>query len=268
MRHLPTLLAASAALAALSAAPSALAWGGSSEGGGSGQGDKGKAECCAQDMDCCEQGSMDCCEAGGDHKDGKGGHGHDHGDKGHDHGDGHRGMSGDGMRSHQGYMGDRRMHGGMMGTKTMELRYMPATTGNQHIVLAWDRERAKGQFFSMGFQGNYALQLAPAAGQGNWFSPYWGFLPRVGTQVGNFSADAGALLGVGGMFRTSAGDNLQFRPMWVVEPRVELGWTHDRWRMGLVGTYVLSPNPTEFSGPSVGFRLGFGGRGMRDHHED
>lgn len=271
MRQLPIVFAA---LAAVTVATPAWAWGGSPEGGGGGK-DKG-ADCCAPEG----QGGggtpdkADCCgpEARS--------HGHDHDGKGHEscpcphhmgpgghegaHGDmhGHGEMHGHGgMKGHRGMMG---MHARrMMGAKSMELRYMPATTGNQHLVLAWDRKKALSDWFSMGFQGNYALQLAPAAGQGHWFTPYGGFLPRIGTSVGNVRLDAGALLGVGAMLRTtSAGgtnDVLQLKPMWVVEPRVELGFDHGAWRLGVVGTYALSPNPAEFSGPSVGVRVGFGG---------
>lgn len=265
MRQLPVLFATIAALTVASPA-----W---ACGGGGGGGDKhGQGEDCCAPNDkgghaaCCEAdekgGHADCCGSEDHH--GKGGH-HDKGEhRGHQE---HRGHHGDMDMDDRPDM-DGRMHGmrghRMRGPKMMELRYMPATTGNQHLVLAWDRRRALNDWFSMGFMGNYALQLAPAAGQGHWFTPYGGIVPRIGTNVGNVRLDVGALLGFGAMMRTTTiagagSDFLQLRPMWVVEPRVELGFDQGPWRMGLVGTYALSPNPADFSGPSVGVRFGFGG---------
>lgn len=281
MRQFPTLLAA---LTAVLVATPAWAWGGSTEGGGGGKDGKGGMDCCAPDGKGGHEhghdgkskdgkGDMDCCGPEGDKDGRKNKHEHEHrgyhehhGDKDMHDGHGRHGMH-DGKGEHRGMRG---MHGRRMGDRSHELRYMPATSGNQHLVLAWDRRKAKGEWFSMGFQGNYALQLAPAPGMGNWFTPYWGLLPMVGTSVGNVRLDAGALLGVGAMMRTTGatagtpGDFLQLRPMWVVEPRVELGFNHGAWRMGLVGTYALSPNPAEFSGPSVGLKVGFGGPRHRD----
>lgn len=168
------------------------------------------------------------------------------------------------------------MHGGPMGHRGMmmtgdrlkgpEVRYMPAMTpgANQHIVLARNAQLQVKPWLSLGHQMNWALQLSntnPAAGP--WFTSYGGFLPRVGGQVGLIRADLGLLAGVGAMLRTGqvtgatgpVNDVLQARVMWVLEPRVELGWRGEHMGLGLVGAYNYNPNMADFGGPSVGLKM-------------
>ncbi len=145
--------------------------------------------------------------------------------------------------------------------KGHEVRFMPvmAPGTNQYAILGVGRKMQLNDWISLGGQANYALQLANAPGQGPWFVPYCGFLPRLGTSLGPIRADVGALLGVGGMLRTGTVGTvdhvLQARLMWVVEPRVEIGWQGERMGVGLVGAYTLNPNQTEFGGPSAGLRF-------------
>lgn len=176
------------------------------------------------------------------------------------------------MRGH--HMGGWGRHfGGAPRAKGHEVRYMPvmAPGTNQYAILGFGRRLQLNDWLSLGGQTNYALQLGNAPGNGPWFVPYCGFLPRVGAGLGPVRADLGALLGVGGMLRTGTVGTtdhvLQARLMWVVEPRVELGWQGERMGVGLVGAYALNPNQTEFGGPSAGLRFTWKGGhgGMRGH---
>ena len=155
--------------------------------------------------------------------------------------------------------------------KGHEVRYMPAsaTSANQYVVLASNKRMQLNDWVSMGGQMNYALQLNSAPGNGPWFVPYGGFLPSVGKSFGPLRADVGALLGLGTMLRTgtvaTTNDVLQARVMWVVEPRVELGWQGERMGVGLVGTYNLNPNAPEFGGMSAGLKMTWKGHGGMGH---
>lgn len=194
---------------------------------------------------CCEDGMGDCCSA----------------EKPHGPQMGRPGM-GHGMMAgrHPMWVGSQKRNA----TRGTELRFMPAAAAgsNMHIVYGRDGRWQINPYFSMGHQMNWALQLMPtAAGQGNWFTPYGGILPRVGFPIGKLRADIGVLGGFGTMLRTgtvgTATDALQARVMWVVEPRVELGWQGEHMGAGIVGTYNLNPNMSEFGGPSVGLRFTF-----------
>ena len=162
----------------------------------------------------------------------------------------------------------RRGHGGWkrhfpdaVRYKGSELRYLPVmgASTNPYLIYARDRRMQLNDFVSLGGQTNWALQLGNAPGNGPWFVPYMGVVPRVGADLGPLRADVGALVGLGGMLRTGtvAGTDhvLQARVMWVVEPRVELGWRGEHMGVGLVGAYNLNPNQSEFGGLSAGLRM-------------
>lgn len=252
------------------------------------------ATCCAPGAACCvpgAHGAKDKAKPGADAccpPDGKaGGHahpphgpqdGHGHSHDGHSGADphamphGHRGMHGHDGPKARGHRGDRRgMRARMAGTKVHELRYMPAASnagGNSYMMAGWGFSMRKGDWLSAGMQGNTAIQLNPAPGQGHWFAHYGGVLPKLGADLGPARLDVGSLFGLGGMARTTSvggtSDVLQFRAMWVVEPRLELGWKGDRWGGALVGTYLLTPNMTDLGGPTVGLQFTWGGgRGRR-----
>lgn len=163
------------------------------------------------------------------------------------------------MRHRMGGWG--RHFAGASRAKTHELRFMPAMapSANQYVMLATGRRLQLNDFVSLGGQATYALQLGNAPGQGNWFVPYWGFVPRLGAPLGPIRADVGALLGFGGMLRTGTVGGtdsvLQARAMWVVEPRLELGWQGEHMGVGLVGAYTLNPNMNDFGGPSAGLKF-------------
>jgi hypothetical protein len=158
-------------------------------------------------------------------------------------------------------------HGGMMRgavVKGAEVRYMPALAGgNQYIVLARGSSLQANPWLSLGHQMNWALQLGNGPNAGPWFTPYGGFVGRLGAQLGPIRGDLGALVGLGGMLRTGqvlgatgpVNDVLQARAMWVVEPRVELGWRGEHLGLGLVGAYNFNPNMADFGGPSVGLKM-------------
>lgn len=148
--------------------------------------------------------------------------------------------------------------------KSSEVRYMPAMAGgSQHIVLGRGGSLQVNPWLSLGHQMNWSLQLGNGPNAGPWFTPYGGFLPRVGAQLGPIRGDLGALIGLGGMFRTGqvmgatgpVNDVLQARIMWVLEPRVELGWRGEHLGVGLVGAYNFNPNMADFGGPSVGLKM-------------
>lgn len=195
-----------------------------------------------------------------------------HGDKGRGHGEGKHGMGhGEGM--------GRGMHDGMHGRRGMryhafmpsaEIRYLPATgvSTSQHLILAGGKQVKVNDWFSMGWQRNLGVQLFPTGPAGAWVSPYGGVLPRIGASFGDGSVHVGSLVGAGAMLRTTGipgvgSDFLQARVMWVVEPRIELGWKTDRMSGALVGTYLLTPNMSEFGGATVGLKFGFKGHGFK-----
>jgi hypothetical protein len=150
--------------------------------------------------------------------------------------------------------------GGRKGAKIASIRYMPALAGatNQHIVFSTERSMALTPNFSVGGQFNHALQIGQAAPNGPWYTPYGGFLPKVGANIGPVRADLGALLGGGAMFRTTAAGGvnnvLEARLLWAVEPRVDLGMKLEQGTVGLTAGYLFSAQQAEFGGPTVGLR--------------
>jgi hypothetical protein len=183
-----------------------------------------------------------------------------------------------------GWLGaDGSMGPGMMGHSMMlgpagdrwtgvEVRYLPvaaltgpglsapATLPPQTVVVGVDSGRAQRGLFSLGLQGNVGVQLAPPADVGNWVTPYGGILPRVGTDLGPLRVDAGLLAGGGVMGRQVSGGTgtlLEVRPLWTLEPRLELGIQGERISGALVGTYLWTPYPGEIGGLSAGIRVAF-----------
>jgi hypothetical protein len=148
--------------------------------------------------------------------------------------------------------------------KGREVRYLPALGGanNQFVIFGMGRAKRLTDWFSLGFGSNTAVQLQQASGL-PWVTSYWGAMPRVGTNVGPIRADFGALLGGGVMLRSgtvSGVDSvLQARPIWTVEPRLELSYQHCDVSYGLVGTYLMSSAQNEFGGYTVGLRYAFKG---------
>lgn len=180
-------------------------------------------------------------------------------------------MDHDRMGDH-GPMGDRDdMHGRWGGRMawmrthplhvSQELRYAPATTT---LTGAWTVARPMNDWFSCGFQANYAWQVTPSMGQGHWFSDYMGLLPKLHKEAGPFGLDLGALVGIGAMARTFdapgvGNDLLQLRAIWAVEPRLELSWRMGGHSLGLVGTYLWTPNMADLGGYSIGLTTTFAG---------
>jgi hypothetical protein len=159
-----------------------------------------------------------------------------------------------------------------------EVRYLTgmqsAATGFSQVPTATGLVFGRGHsgevapWFSIGGNSNLALQLTPGAGNGSWIAPYWGVLPRLGFGLGPVRLDAGVLGGFGGMVRTSASDVVQARAMWVLEPRLELGYRGDHFGIFAVGAYLMTPNMADLGGLSAGLRLTFGGGKGHGHDDD
>ena len=269
LRSIPWVLAA--AIGVMGASPAlACEEAGKAQSAHAGHGEKTEAHACAEGCECPMH------DAEGDK--GHGMHGDKgpgmHGGKGHGmqggKGHGMHGGKGHGMRGGRGHG----MHGGWHGRRGMghgfapsaEIRYLPAAgvSTNQHLILAGGPQVKVNDWFSMGWQRNLGVQLFPQGPEGLWLSPYGGVLPRIGTSFGPGSVHVGSLLGAGAMLRTTGipnvgSDFLQARVMWVVEPRIELGWDADTYRGALVGTYLLTPNMSEFGGATVGLKFSFKG---------
>ncbi|MFP5502221.1 MAG: hypothetical protein ACLGIN_07010 [Candidatus Sericytochromatia bacterium] len=254
LRSIPWVLAA--AIGVMGASPAlACEEGGKAKAAHAGHGGKMEASECAEDCEC------PMCEAKRDRAHGKPGKGHGmHGGKGH----GMHGGKGHGMHGRRG-MGHRF-------APSAEIRYLPAAgaSTNQHLILAGGPQVKVNDWFSMGWQRNLGVQLFPQGPEGVWVSPYGGVLPRIGTSFGPTSVHVGSLLGAGAMLRTTgipsvSGDYLQAKVMWVVEPRIELGWKADNYNGALVGTYLLTPNMSEFGGATVGLKFSFKGHPFMHH---
>lgn len=255
-----SLLIAAAILGA-SASP-ALAQDGTAGGPPSGdQGDQGKGAQCK-----CPQCKCERCKCGKEHRQGgmMGGSGHMGG-----HPMMMGSMMGHGMMMGHGGMGwYRHMRGHVEGHywrgpeftyhTGMNLAGTPNSLG-QYVDIGKTRRFEFNDFLAIGFSRHLAYQLAPATGQGNWIVPYCGVEPRLGVMLGPVRLDAGAMAGLGGMLRTSGGDVLQGRLMWVLEPNVELSHRMEHMNVGLRAGYMMSPNPGDFGGVTVGLRVGFGG---------
>jgi len=183
-------------------------------------------------------------------------------------------MGGDGMMG--AGMSGHGMMPGMQGDRTtgVEVRYLPvagvagpgipdsAASLMPTLVVGFDARSETSSWFGLGLQGNVAMQLNPAAGAGNWVTPYGGILPRLGTNLGPVRIDGGVLAGGGFMGRQASGGSstlLEVKPIWTLEPRLEIGLQGERMSGALVGTYLVTPYMSELGGLSLGLRVSFKG---------
>jgi hypothetical protein len=198
-----------------------------------------------------------------------------------------------GHMSQMGHMGKKREMGAMRGRHMHrmikggvwagpEVAYLPglqlgaaglATGGSPTIEIGRTRQWELNDFFSLGgASGAFAQAGLGSSGTGPWITPYWGFLPRVGFGLGPLRLDVGAMAGAGGMFRTTtigtSADVLQARLIWLLAPRIELGYRGERFGAGLTGSYLITPVMGDLGGVSVGARLTFGGGGKPWGDED
>lgn len=164
------------------------------------------------------------------------------------------------------------MHGpGMALEPGIEVRYLPGLTpqtsksstnlvsgGLSGVVIGLDARHDMG-LLGIGGQANMTVQLSQSSGSGSWVMPHLGIMPRFGLDLGPVRLDAGSLLGAGAALRQAQGaTSLESRLLWMVEPRLELGFKAQGFRIGLVASYLVTPD-AEFMGPSAGLRISFGG---------
>ncbi|MBI6546867.1 MAG: hypothetical protein HY692_08735 [Cyanobacteria bacterium NC_groundwater_1444_Ag_S-0.65um_54_12] len=176
-------------------------------------------------------------------------------------------------------MGHMMGHDYMMGGMThdwssgIEVRYLPSlpivtstitvvpVQGPASIVGGLDVRNDMGMM-GIGIQANVAAQLGSGTGLGNWITPHIGLLPRLGLSFGPLRVEGGLLTGLGIMLHQVATRNganaLEARGAWVLEPRIEIGLRGDGLTGAIVGTYLVSSSPNEFSGLTGGLRLTFG----------